>query len=338
MILSVSDDSLDRKRVVNPAFGAVSDTKGHAPTIIAVVGSYNLDTSIEISAFPVPGETILATSAHKAHGGKGSNQAIQAARLGGHVSMIACVGDDPAGHAAMDSWRIENVDVTGVSINHALPTGTAMILVDKHGENIIVVNAGANNAVGPAGTVRTLAALKSPPTILATQLETPAAVAQAAFRWAREEHVVTLLNAAPLREPLATALIALTDVLVVNEVEALALVGFSLDERDPLAAAQRLASQVGTAVVLTCGALGAILLRPGFDNFHVPSPATEVRDTTGAGDAFIGAFAYQLSSSGDLEAATRWGVAAGSFACRGHGAVPSYGSRAEIQSVLADIA
>ena len=305
---------------------------------IAVVGSYNLDTSIELETFPVPGETVLARSVRKAHGGKGSNQAIQAARLGASVSMIGCVGDDPAGHAALDFWRMEKVQISGVTAHHGLATGAATILVDKRGENIIVVNAGANDAISPATAVQALASPSSAPTVLVTQLETPVATAQAAFRWGREAHVTTLLNAAPLREPLEAALIGLTNILIVNEVEALALVGSSFGEREPLAAAQRLSSQVGTAVILTCGPVGAFLLRQGFENYHVPSPVTDVRDTTGAGDAFIGAFAAELVASGDLETATRWGVAAGSFACRGHGAVPSYGSRTEIQAVVAELA
>ena len=304
---------------------------------IAVVGSYNLDTALELAAFPVPGETVIARGARKSHGGKGSNQAVQAARCGGMVSLIACVGNDAAGRAALDFWRMEGMAVYSTLQHKDLPTGTATILVDRSGENLIVVNPGANLALTPDTVLQGLAALHPLPAILVAQLETSVEVAQAAFRWAREAHATTILNAAPVKAPLTPALIDLTDILVINEIEALALVGSSPGASDALAAARRLASQVGIAVVLTRGAAGATLFGSRHDAFQVPSPPAQVRDTTGAGDAFIGAFAAQYAANASLEDAVKWGVAAGSFACRGQGAVPSYGTREEIGASFGDL-
>lgn len=303
---------------------------------IVVVGSYNVDTAVELRNFPIPGETVLAGGVRKSHGGKGSNQATQAARCGGQVAIVGCVGDDPAGEAAIDFWRLEGIHVEMIDRDEALPTGSATILVDSTGENIIVVHPGANLALEPQRVASGLGSLVAAPKLVVTQLETPVAVAQAAFRRAREAHAVTLLNAAPLNAPPPAMLISLTDILIVNEIEALALVG-TLGEDDAHSAAQRLASQVGAAVVLTQGASGATLYRSNSAPFHLPSPQVEVRDTTGAGDAFIGAFAAEFAAGGSLEKALAWGVAAGAFACQGHGAVPSYGTRAEILTLASGL-
>jgi ribokinase len=301
-----------------------------AKPAIVVVGSYNLDTAIELEAFPVPGETVIGNGARISHGGKGSNQSVQAARCGSLVSLIACLGNDPAGVEALDFWRLEGVGLEGVSLHGSLPTGAATILVDNQGENIIIVNPGANLAITAHAVVGSLSTHNPVPKILVTQLETPVEVAHAAFRWAREERVTTILNAAPLNAPLPEALIELTDILIVNEIEAVALVGSAFGEQDAIIAAQRLASKVRLAVILTRGALGAILFRFGSEALKAASPPTVVRDTTGAGDAFVGAFAAEFAATGSIEDAVAWGVAAGSYACRSRGAVPSYGSRADI--------
>ena len=315
--------------------GAGHSGKGGESRIV-VVGSYNLDTAIELDAFPVPGETMLALGTRRSHGGKGSNQAVQATRCGGAVSLIASVGKDPAGDAALDFWRMEGVAASGPPASASLPTGSATILVDRTGENIVLVNPGANHGLAVEDVVRLLEVPGAAPSILVTQLEIPLDVVHAAFRWSREAHVTTVLNAAPLTAPLPAALIGLTDILIVNEVEALALSG-ALAESDAMIASRRLSSQVGLAVILTRGAQGAALFRNGADPVLVECRPIDVRDTTGAGDAFIGAFVGHLAASRDIEQAVAWGVAAGCFACGGHGAVSSYGTRAEILARYGDL-
>jgi len=299
---------------------------------VVVVGSYNLDTVVDVDLFPAPGETIIARAARKSHGGKGSNQAVQAARCGATVSFIACVGADAAGRAAIEFWRAEQIQCDGVLQHPMLPTGEAAILVDRAGENMIVVTAAANMAVTPEYVVARLSAGDRAARVLVTQLETPLDAARAAFHWGRLANVTTVLNAAPAGAPLDATLLELADIVVVNEVEALALVGGDGVGSDSAAAALAVASRVNCSVVLTRGREGASLFRRNKPPFHVRAPDGQAVDTTGAGDAFIGAFAADLASSADIESAVRWGVSAGSFACRGHGAAPSYGTADEIRA------
>jgi ribokinase len=299
------------------------------PAEIVVVGSYNRDLILSVGRLPAPGETCLATGRTEAHGGKGSNQAVQAALCGARTAMLAAVGDDAAGAAAFAMWRETGVDARLVARLPDAGTGMAAILVDAAGENSIVVDAGANARLGPAEVEAGAAALSAARLVLA-QLETPAAAARRAFQLARKAGAPTALNAAPAPEALDPELLALTDVLFVNRLEAQALAG----EADPARAAEILLERVGRAVVLTLGAEGAILLRPGEAPLARPARPGQVVDTTGAGDAFIGAFCARLATCGELPAALAWGLAAGALACGRLGASASF-SRAEAIARLA---
>jgi ribokinase len=286
---------------------------------IVVVGSYNRDLILKVGRLPAPGETCLAEDRTEAHGGKGSNQAVQAARCGARVALVAAVGADAVGEAALAMWRDAGVDVAGVARSPGVGTGMAAILVDAHGENSIVVAPGANAALTPAQVETAASSLRRARLVLA-QLETPAPAVQRAFELARAAGVTTALNAAPAPEALAPALLGLTDILFVNRVEACALAG----AQDPRNAAAILLARVGRAVVLTLGAEGALVLRRDEPALAQPARAVPVVDTTGAGDAFIGAFAARLAADGDMTSALAWGIAAGALACGGLGAVSSF--------------
>jgi ribokinase len=288
---------------------------------IVVIGSYNRDTVLRVPRFPKPGETLAAAGLARHHGGKGSNQAVAAARAGAVVAMVAAIGADAAGQGALDLWRIEGIDARHVARDPALPTGEALILVDDAGENEIVIIAGANAALAPPPMDAFADAA-----LVVAQLETPPATTLAAFAAARAAGAVTLLNAAPA-QPLPDALLAATDLLVVNETEAARLAG-----RDgaPQVLAGALAPRFRRGVVLTAGAAGAVRARPGAGPIHAPAPAVQVADSTGAGDAFIGAFAAALAEGLDDAAALRRGVVAGALACRVAGAVPALPDRAAI--------
>ena len=289
-----------------------------APEIV-VVGSYNRDLILKVARLPAPGETCLAEDRSDAHGGKGSNQAVQAARCAARVAMVAAIGVDALGEDALVMWRDAGVDAAGVVRVPGVGTGMATILVDAHGENSIVVAPGANAALTSAHVETAAASLQGARLVLA-QLETPAPAVRRAFELARAAGVTTALNAAPAPESLDPALLGLTDILFVNRVEACALAG----EQDPQRAAAALLPRVGRAVVLTLGAEGALILRRDEPPLVQPARAVPVVDTTGAGDAFIGAFAARLAADGDMASALAWGIAAGALACGGLGATSSF--------------
>lgn len=293
---------------------------------IIVVGSYNRDTVLAVPHFPAPGETLAALGVERFHGGKGSNQAVAAARAVAAVAMVAAIGADAAGDAALALWAAEGIDASAVIRLPDRPTGEAMILVDAAGENEIVIVPGANAALAEDAA----AVLPADAALVVAQLETPVAATLAAFRAARARGVMTLLNAAPAR-PLPDALRDLTDLLVVNETEAARLLDTA---GDPAALAAALAPRHSRGVVVTAGAAGAHWAAPDGTAVHAPSRAVAVVDSTGAGDAFIGAFAAGLAAGLGEAASLRRGVAAGALACCRAGAVPSLPHRAEIDAAL----
>jgi ribokinase len=292
---------------------------------ILVVGSYNRDLILELARLPAPGETTLSLGRSEAHGGKGSNQAVQAALCGARVALLAAVGQDAAGEAALAMWREAGIGADAVARLAGAATGMAVILVDAAGENSIVVDAGANAALARSHIEAAAGQIHAARLVLA-QLETPPAAVRRAFELAREAGVATALNAAPAPDALDPALLALTDILFVNRGEACVLAG----EAEPLRAAEALLGKVGRAVVLTLGAEGAALLRAGEPPLIRPAKPAAVVDTTGAGDAFIGAFAARLTAGGDMAQALDWGLAAGALACAALGATSSFNDAAAI--------
>lgn len=306
-----------------------------SPARIVVIGSYNRDTMLAVAHFPEPGETLRAAGLQASHGGKGSNQAVQAARLGSAVVLIAAIGRDMAGEEALHLWRAEGIDTALVDHVDGHATGSAMILVDRKGENIIVVAPGANDHLPAATTSEREAAIAGAALVLA-QLETPIDASIAAFTTARQHGVTTMLNAAPMPEHLPKALLDLVDILVVNEIES-AMLARSLGLDSP-SGPEALLSHVGQAVLLTLGDQGAALFRRGHPPLIQPAPPTEVIDTTGAGDALIGAFIAHHAADRDWVAALRWGVAAGSQACTAHGAISSFGTADAIVPLVESLA
>lgn len=295
---------------------------------LLVIGSYNRDTVLSVPHFPAPGETLRAGGARGFHGGKGSNQAVQAARLGADVSLIAAIGEDAAGEEVIDLWRDEGINTARVARIADAPTGSATILVDRAGENLIVVAPGANDRLSFDAALEEAIAGAS---IVLAQLETPAEATIAAFACARRRGVTTMLNAAPMPDRLPDGLLELTDIVAVNAIEA-AMLARALGEDGGVEA---LLDHVGEAVLLTRGSDGATLYRRDRAPLAQPAPRIEAVDTTGAGDALTGAFAAQLAATGDWAAALGWGVAAGAHACTVAGAVPSFGGPDAIAAFLA---
>lgn len=292
---------------------------------IVVVGSYVRDLGVVLPRFPRPGETVIGGDLLESHGGKGSNQAIQAARCGARVTMIASVGDDAAGAAALALWREEGIDAAAVVPRPGEATGAALISVDAEGQNQIAFAPGANRLLSVGDVERCGPAIATAGLVIA-QLETPLDATLAAFAMARRHGVATVLNAAPATDRVADPLWQSTDILVVNEIEAAGLARRAV-ETPPDELATALLPRVGQAVIVTVGAAGAWLLTHGAAPHHVPSLAVEAVDSTGAGDAFIGGFAVRWLETGDLAAAMRWGVVAGALACTARGVVPALARR-----------
>ncbi len=295
---------------------------------IVVVGSYNRDLSFVLRRMPAGGETVIGASLVEGPGGKGSNQAIQAALAGAHVTMLAAVGSDGAGRDAVALWRKAGIATNAVASKPATATGSAAILVEEGGENRIVVASGANARLSGADVRRAVPAIRSAALVVG-QLEVPIKASKAVFVLAQAAGAATLLNTAPVAGRLPASLLRLVDILVANEIEARVLTGLSAKAR-PAALAGALRKLARRAAIVTVGASGAWIAVDDVAPKHFPAPKTNVVDTTGAGDAFVGAFAARLARDGDLATAMRWGIAAGSLACRKRGAAASYAAAAAI--------
>jgi len=301
------------------------------PPGVAIVGSYNTGYVAEVPRLPVPGETVTATNYEAVPGGKGSNQAVAAARLGADARFVGCLGKDRRAETARELWDREGVDASNVAAVDA-DTGLGIVLVEEDGENEIVVAPGANDELGRE-RVRAAADAIGGCDVLLTQLETPDEAVAAAVEIAADRGLDVVLNPAPARE-LPTELLERVDVLTPNETEARTLVGRPPDgdvAPETLSAELRELG-VGT-VVLTLGEDGA-LVDDGTARVPVPAPDVDVVDTTGAGDAFNGAFAVALAEGAAPEAAARFGCAAGAASVSTFDVIPSLPSRSELDVAL----
>ncbi len=270
---------------------------------VAVVGSVNLDLVATTPRLPRPGETVSGTGYAEHPGGKGLNQAIAASRNGARVALIAAVGDDEAGSRLRSLAAEEGIDISAVAVVDHVSTGRALITVDEHAENSIVVVAGAN--------ARTHIDEMPEATVVIAQLEVPLTEVLAALLIARSRGAITVLNPAPAA-PLPDELLGVCDIVVPNEHE-LALLG----------GVDALRSRGVPTVVTTRGAAGVEVVDAGGRAWTQPSFPVEPLDTTGAGDAFCGALAARLAAGDDLRDAVRFAAAAGALATTVAGAVPS---------------
>lgn len=298
---------------------------------IVVVGSSNTDMVTRAARLPAPGETVLGGHFAMIAGGKGANQAVAAARLGGDVAFIACVGDDSLGRAAIEGFRAEGIDTAHVRLAPEAPSGVASIWVDEAGgENRILVASGANSRLSSADIERARDLIAAA-AVLVCQLETPLETVEAALRLAHQSGVTTILNPAPAT-PLPDGLLGLIDFLTPNETEVRQLTA-PLDASEADAAAALLARGVG-GVVVTLGAAGAYFSGPeGSGKVDAPK-VKKVVDTTGAGDCFTGALAVRLAEGASLAEAVRFAVCAASLSVTRLGAQTSLPYREDIGRVL----
>lgn len=296
---------------------------------VCVIGSINLDTTYQVPALPRPGETILATGRSYSPGGKGANQAVAAATMGSEVRFIGAVGHDDGGDTGLRTLADRGIDTTGVRQVAELPTGTATVVVDRHAENFIVVDPAANGVLD-ATWVATALGDCSQEVVLA-QLEVPV---DALTVVARARPRIFVLNPAPVRDvEVLRPLLQHVDVLVPNRSELGQLVGSN--PPTTLAEVSRCARDLAFdgKLVVTLGRDGAAVVdASGTIVEHVPAPAIEATDTSGAGDAFCGVLAHELArSGGDLSSAVHRAVELASTSTRHAGAQvpPSFGREAE---------
>lgn len=296
---------------------------------IAVIGSMNADLTVRTPTLPRPGETVTGSDLATRAGGKSSNQAAAAARLGGDVGLLARVGDDAHGELLRRRAAQAGVDTRWIGTADGVATGVALITVDDAGENVIVLSPGANARLGPAEVEAGLGVLEGAG-VLCLCLEVDAAAVLAAARAAAERGVRVVLNLSPYAE-VDPALLAATDVLVVNEHELAALVG-DIEAAD---AAEALAARGIERAVVTLGARGAVVLDGGTVT-QVPSPRVHAVDTTGCGDAFTGALALRLEAGDGPVGAARFAARAAAYAATREGAQDAYATAEELARFAAE--
>jgi len=303
-------------------------TNDAGPAVV-VVGSVNLDFTLEVARLPVPGETVLAERVRRAIGGKGANQAVASARQGIPTAFVGAVGEDPEGVELLEGLARESLDLTFTRRVEGAPSGRAFIAVDGIGRNTVIVAGGANGSLtGP--DVDTAAAMIGRAAVVLTQLEISDEAVVAALSAGRAGKALTVLNPAPAR-PLDARLLALCDVLVPNSTEAAILSGCD----DAETAAQALARRApGATIIVTRGEEGALLLPPGGPVTSVPAIPVDPVDTVAAGDAFCGVLAAAMAAGRTLTEAVRQATAAGAHAVTIRGAIPSLPRASDVAALL----
>lgn len=301
---------------------------------ITILGIFVADTAYRADRPPRMGETILGNSFALGPGGKGSNQAVAAARLGADIRLITKLGDDAFADLAVETWKTAGVVPEATRDPHSY-TGAAYIFIEEGtGNNAIIVCPGAATTITTAD-IDVRADLIGASSIFMTQLEQPLEAARRALEIAHRSGVTTILNPAPAA-PLDDSIIALCDYLTPNETEASELTGLPVNDVDEArVAASALVSRGARAVVITLGANGA-LFHDGARFEQVPVVnAGPVVETTGAGDAFNGGFAVALARGADPVEAMRFGCAVAGISVTRAGTARSMPSLDEVEALLA---
>ena len=295
---------------------------------ITVVGSLNLDTLLNVPHFPEPGSTVLCTGWDARYGGKGANQAIAASRQGAEVSIIGCVGDDPVGSAYVNSLIEQNVGVSGIQPLQQTQTGRAYVCINADGQNTIVVNQGANIYLSADMVLAQDALLEASDVVLA-QCEVPIEAVVVALQRAAELGKTTMLNASPINPEFPWGQVPI-DFLIVNEREAAALLGYFVESTNEAATVRAQMADLGVGtMIITRGKEHTFAFSPN-QALKVPPPKVEVVDSTGAGDAFAGAFAVHWAQTQNLLASLRKANIAGAITTTRLGAQDAIPTREEV--------
>ncbi|WP_187262031.1 ribokinase [Pontibacter beigongshangensis] len=296
---------------------------------ILVVGSSNTDMVIKAAKFPLPGETVLGGKFFMNPGGKGANQAISAARLGGNVTFIAKVGNDIFGRQALRQFRQESINDKYITIDADHPSGVALINVDKKGENRISVAPGSNGQLRPVDIEAAMGLVESD-TLVLLQLEIPLPTVEHVVRESYNKGLRVLLNPAPALT-LPPDLFSHLYLITPNENEAELLSGVRVtDTESARRAASKLQEKGVPNVIITLGARGAYLHTATISEL-IPAPEVEALDTTAAGDCFNGALAVALAEDQPLAQAVAFACKAASISVTRLGAQTSIPYRREVE-------
>jgi len=301
---------------------------------IVILGVFVADTAYRAARQPRMGETLIGSSFKLGPGGKGSNQAVAAARLGGKVSFITKLGEDPFAEMALKTWEADGITPAVTRVKDSY-TGAAYIFVDeKTGENAIIVCPGAAMTISPAD-IDARADLVRSAAVFVTQLEQPIDAAVRGLEIARRAGVATILNPAPAAH-LEDNVFTLCDYVTPNESETEALTGIKVDSQDSArTAADALLKKGAKAAIITLGEAGALYHAAGRSALVPSFKVGPVVETTGAGDAFNGGFAVALGRGMDPLEAVRFGCAVAGISVTRPGTAPSMPTLAEVEKVLA---
>jgi ribokinase len=309
--------------------------------VIAVVGSLNIDLIAYAKRMPNAGETVIGERFQMGFGGKGANQAVMAARLGGRVSMVGALGADVYADMTIENLAAQGVDATHVARVEG-SSGVAPIWVEPDGTNRIIVVGGANDLVDPVAAAAAIGTLEGlggddplKEGVVIGQLEIPQAVTAAAFDAAIGRSAWTILNPAPAAT-LSPELLMWTNYLIPNEHELGIVAGRESVDLDDDAVLLEIAETLGVRLIVTLGARGAAMEADGVV-YRVPAEAVEAVDTTGAGDAFVGAFAYGIAAGLDELSAVRLGVLCASDSVTKPGTQSSFASPERAAELLARV-
>jgi ribokinase len=301
---------------------------------IVILGIFAADTAYKAKRMPQIAETLIGSGFSLGPGGKGSNQAIAAAKAGGKVTFISRVGNDPFGDMALAAY-----DAAGVKANvmrmDGVSTGAAFIFVNEdNGDNAIIVAPGAAGMIGKEDVDANRAEIEGA-AIFMTQLEQPIEAAIHGLTIAKKAGVTTIFNPAPA-QALPDDIYPLCDFIVPNEVEAAGIVGHDVDtDEQAVKAADTLLKRGAKGVVITLGGRGALYHTAGHSEFVPAFSVGKVVDTTGAGDAFLGGFATAIAEGQPAIDAVRFGAATAGIAVTRPGTAPAMPERSEIEALLA---
>ncbi|HOK56219.1 MAG TPA: ribokinase [bacterium] len=266
--------------------------------VITVIGSSNIDLVVKTSHYPSPGETVFGKQFFMCPGGKGANQAVVASRLGAKVNFISCIGNDFFGDVIIKNLKKENIKTESIIRDPGSPSGIALIIIDKKGENSIVVNPGANYKLGKKDIEKHKKLIFSSD-ILLLQLEIPIDTVEYAVKLAKKKNIPVILNPAPAKK-IPDSLLKNIDILTPNKIELEKLTGENLNSINSIKkASYKLLHKGIKTVIVTLGERGVFLVTKTLSEI-VPSKKVKAVDTTGAGDAFNGALAFAIAEGKDL--------------------------------------
>ena len=295
------------------------------PAVIVVVGSAMMDLTAYADVLPEPGQTLAGQLFTTGFGGKGANQAVMAAHCGAQVHFIGKLGDDVFGRAIADNFVKVGINSQFVETS-STPTGVAHIWVDGAGENRIIIIPGANHEIEVSKAIEAINSIQDLAVVVA-QCEIKQEVTLAAFKAAKARGCITILNPAPYQE-ISAELLSLCDWIIPNETEFRELHG-QLPTSDEILKSFR----VGKSSIVTLGSKGAVYISPEGQVHYAEAPKVSAVDTTGAGDSFVGSFAYALASGRDPIDAMKFGISIASLSVTRKGAQSSYPDQTEIATL-----